>query len=411
MASSALPFVIVGHVDHGKSTLIGRLLYDTKSLSPDKMAEVEAMSTELGRDTELAFVLDSLEEERSQNITIETTQVFFRSDGREYVIIDAPGHVEFIKNMITGASQAQAAVVIVAAEEGIEEQTRRHSYVLSLLDIRQIAVVINKMDKVGYAEARFRELRDGMEQFLASIGRQAGAIIAISAREGDNVARRSDKMPWYQGPTLLEQLARFKREEQDGNASLRFPVQDVYKIGDKRILAGRVERGTVRVGQDLVFMPGGSRAKVKSIEVFLKDGLQEASEGQSIGLTLDKPLFVERGQVAFPAGDERPPVAQVQAKVFWMRPEPLKMDEPLVLRCATQSVEIKAIRIDRRIHSATLEVLQENASTLGENEVGEVVITTRTPVIVEPLTLGGELGRFVLTRQDDVVAGGIVTSL
>ena len=411
MALSALPFVIVGHVDHGKSTLIGRLLYDTKSLSPDKMAEVQAMSAELGRDTELAFVLDSLQEERSQNITIETTQVFFKSAEREYVIIDAPGHVEFIKNMITGASQAQAAVVIVAAEEGIEEQTRRHSYVLSLLDIRQIAVVINKMDKVGYAEARFQELQDGMKKFLASIGRQADAIIAISAREGDNVARRSDKMPWYQGPTLLEQLARFRIEEQDGDASLRFPVQDVYKIGDKRILAGRVERGRVRVGQDLVFMPGGSRAKVKSIEVFLKDSVQEASEGQSIGLTLDKPLFVERGQVAFPAGDERPPVAQVQAKVFWMRPEPLKMDEPLVLRCATQSVEIKAIRIDRRIHSSTLEVLQENASTLGENEVGEVVITTRTPVIVEPLTLGGELGRFVLTRRDDVVAGGIVTCL
>ena len=411
MASSALPFVIVGHVDHGKSTLIGRLLYDTKSLSPDKMAEVQAMSAELGRDVELAFVLDSLEEERSQNITIETTQVFFKSDGREYVIIDAPGHVEFIKNMITGASQAQAAVVIVAAEEGIEEQTRRHSYVLSLLDIRQIAVVINKMDKVGYAEARFQELQDGMKKFLASIGRQADAIIAISAREGDNVARRSDKMPWYQGPTLLEQLARFRIEEQDGDASLRFPVQDVYKIGDKRILAGRVERGTVHVGQDLVFMPGGSRAKVKSIEVFLKDGVQEASEGQSIGLTLDKPLFVERGQVAFPAGDERPPVAQVQARIFWMRPEPLKMGEPLVLRCATQSVEVKAVRIDRRIHSSTLEVLQENASTLGENEVGEVVITTRTPVVVEPLTLGGELGRFVLTRHDDVVAGGIVTQL
>jgi len=410
MDMPALPFVIVGHVDHGKSTLIGRLLYDTKSLSVDKLAEVEALSAELGRDVEFAFVLDALEEERSQNITIETTQVFFRSAGRSYVIIDAPGHVEFVKNMITGASQAEAAVLIVAADQGVEEQTRRHSYILGLLDIHQIAVVINKMDLAGYQEARFRALGAEVSAWLAALGRQAQAVIPISARDGDNVARPSDRMPWYAGPTLLVQLEQFQPEGRAGGDRLRLPVQDVYKIGDKRIVVGRVERGSVHVGQELLLIPAQTQARVKTIEVFLEPDRQSAEEGEAIGLTLDKPLFVERGHVVFAADHPGRATDSLSAKVFWMSRQPLRVGEPLLLRCATQSVEVKQLAIDRRIDSATLAVIEEQATTLGENEVGEVRMTTRAPVVVEPQAGGGELGRFILTRHDEVVAGGIVTA-
>ncbi|MFC1755716.1 GTP-binding protein, partial [Thermoproteota archaeon] len=252
MNTQTLKFVIVGHVDHGKSTLIGRLLYDTESLPPDKIEEIRKTSKELGRDTEFAYLLDHLEEERQQGITIDTTQVFFKTDKREYIIIDAPGHVEFCKNMITGASQAEAAVLIVNVKEGVEEQTRRHATILSMLGIDQVVVVINKMDLIDFNKDSYSELKTQVEDLLKTFNIVAGRYIPISALKGDNVAKPSSSMDWYDGPTVLEYLDLLKSKETLENRSLIFPIQGIFKSDPERIAVGRLEAGKISKGQEVM---------------------------------------------------------------------------------------------------------------------------------------------------------------
>jgi len=281
----ALSFVIVGHVDHGKSTLIGRLLYDTDSLPPDKIEEVKKASAIQGKQTEFAFLLDHLEEERKQGITIDTTQVFFKTSKRQYVIIDAPGHVEFVKNMITGASQAEAAVLIVDVAEGIMEQTRRHSYMLSLLGLEQIIVVLNKMDLVDFSQDHFNAIKHQIQDWLKTIDIEATLCVPISAIEGDNIAAKSDNMKWYTGPTFLESMDTLQNKQPQEDKPLFFPIQDVYKIEDKRINAGRVESGIIEEGAEIKIMPGGQVTKINTIEKFLEQP-HKAVAGECIGLYL-----------------------------------------------------------------------------------------------------------------------------
>jgi len=409
MERETLNFVIVGHVDHGKSTLIGRLLFDTQSLPPQKMEEVERISRELGREVEFAFVMDHLQEERDQGITIDTAQTFFKTDKRDYVIIDAPGHKEFIKNMITGASQAQAALLIVDAQEGVREQTRRHAYLLGMLGLEQVVVVINKMDLVEFAQARFDEVAADIAAFLAELDIRPMHIVPISAKDGDNVARRSERMGWYGGPITLDVLDSFVVPTRPEGKPLRFPVQDVYKVGDKRMLVGRVESGTVRVGQDIVFLPSGGESRVKSIEKFLAPPLEKADAGESIGITIEDPLFVERGQTACPVGSQPRVTSSIGASVFWMSRQRMELGESLKIKCATQEIPAKVTGIARSVDSSSLEVIGENATELRNNEIGEVTIEAREPLAVETFYDVPELGRFVLVRGHNVVACGIVT--
>ncbi|MHC4294249.1 MAG: sulfate adenylyltransferase subunit 1 [Planctomycetota bacterium] len=409
MQKESLKFVIVGHVDHGKSTLIGRLFYDTNSLPAEKLEEVKRISEELGREVEFAFVMDHLQEERDQGITIDTAQAFFHTDKRDYVIIDAPGHKEFIKNMVTGASQAEAALLIVDAEEGVREQTRRHAYLLSMLGLKQVAVIINKMDRVEYAKDRFDEVAADTVKFLDTIGIAPMHVVPISAKEGDNVAKRSTHMDWYDGVTTLESLDDFAIPPKPADKPMRLPIQDVYKVGDKRMLLGRVESGTIHKEQSVVFLPSGTESKLKSIEKFMESPLQSASAGESIGLTLEDSLFVERGQVAC-LGDSRPQVTdKFKANLFWMNRQPMSVDEPLTIRCATQEISIKHCEIRRRIDSSSLEVIGENATELKNNEIGELTIETKSPIVLERFYDVPELGRFVVARGHDIVAGGIIT--
>jgi sulfate adenylyltransferase large subunit len=409
MENEDLKFVIVGHVDHGKSTLIGRLLYDTKSLPASKLEEVERISKELGREVEFAFVMDHLQEERDQGITIDTAQTFFQTDRRDYVIIDAPGHKEFIKNMITGASQAEAAVLIVDAEEGVREQTRRHAYLLGMLGLEQVAVVINKMDRVGFARERFEEVSAETDRFLRALGIRSMHVIPISAKLGDNVAQRSGGMGFYDGPTVLEALDAFRVLPRPTEKPMRMPVQDVHKVGDKRMLLGRIESGTLRAGQEVVFLPSGSTSRVRTIEKFMEPPLESASAGESVGVTLDDALFVERGEVACPPDSRARVTDTVPASVFWMSRQPMAAGEALKIKCATQEVPAKVHRIARRIDSSTLEVIEENASELQNNEIAELTVETKSPVAFETFYDVAELGRFVLVRGHDIVAGGIIT--
>ncbi len=402
-----MKFVIVGHIDHGKSTLIGRLFFDTGSLSPDKLAELERTSKELGRDLEFGFVMDHLEEERRQGITIDTAQTFFRTDKREYLIIDAPGHVEFTRNMITGASQAEAAVLIVDAVEGVQEQTRRHAYILSLLGLKQLIVIINKMDLLGYEQGRFDEVVTQLNSLLAELGLTPSFIIPISAKLGDNLAHGSEHMVWYKGPTLLKALDNFKVNPRPIEKPLRLPIQDVYKVDDKRILVGRLEAGRLTQGQTVTFLPSDSATRIRSIEVFQEE-LNKAEAGQSIGVTLTEPLFLERGAVV--CDPEEPPEVTdtFAARVFWLAKQGIDKGDPITLQLATQEVECSLESIMERTDSNTLKLIESDADKLEVNDIGYVQIKTRSPIVIEDFNRMEELGRFVLVRGMDTCAGGIV---
>ena len=400
--------VIVGHVDHGKSTLIGRLFYDTDSLPLGVADEIRKTCEMLGRDMEFAYILDSLSEEREQNITIDTTQSFFKTAKRKYAIIDAPGHKEFLRNMITGAAQADAGVLIVSADEGVQEQSKRHAYMLSLLGLKQIVVVINKMDRFEYGQKRFDEVKNDMTAFLTKLGIIPRQVIPISAREGDNVANRSKNMPWYAGVTMLEALDSFAIKDEEKNQPVRFPVQDVYKIDDKRITVGRVESGNLQAGDAVTFLPSGKTTTVKTIEQFLSNKTA-ANAGECIGVTTTDSLFVERGEIMVKTSEQKPtPTNTFQAKVFWMARQPVSVNEKIMLRCATQEVPCVIEAIHQRIDSSNVTVLEENALTLNETDVGEVTIKTSAPVVVESIKDIEELGRFVLVKNNDVAAGGII---
>ncbi|MHC4629180.1 MAG: sulfate adenylyltransferase subunit 1 [Planctomycetota bacterium] len=405
---NALSFVIVGHIDHGKSTLIGRLLFDTDSLASDKIEEVEKASAEKGRDTEFAYLLDHLEEERKQGITIDTTQVFFKTAKRPYVIIDAPGHVEFVKNMITGASQAEAAVLIIDVTEGVKEQTKRHSYLLSLLGLNQVIVLLNKMDLASFAKERFDTVKADIGGFLKSINIESRLYIPISAIDGDNVTRKSEHMKWYQGPTFLESLDSLQSVPSPADKSLVLPIQDVYKIRDKRINVGRVESGTVGQGVEIKVVPSGRVTRISSIEKFLEE-TNLAVAGECIGLTTADSVFLDRGDILCMPGAEPILTDSISATIFWMSKCGCARDEKLTMRCATQQTSCKIERIGKRIDSATLEVVDENAERIEDLEVAEVTIKTKRPISIRDFNDVQELGRFVLVRDEDTCAGGIIT--
>ncbi len=404
-----LSFVIVGHVDHGKSTLIGRLLYDTNSLPPDKIEEIKKASAKQGKRTEFAYLLDHLEEERKQGVTIDTTQVFFNSKKRSYVIIDAPGHVEFVKNMITGASQAESAVLIVDVAEGVKEQTRRHSYMLSLLGLKQVVVVINKMDMVDFSQERFQTIKSDLAEFLKSINIAPVFYIPISAIEGDNVAGESENMKWYDGPTFLDSLDTLQNRQLPQDKPLLFPIQDVYKVDDKRINVGRVESGAIAKGDKIKVLPSGQVTSVNSIEKFLED-TDRAVASECIGITTTDSVFLERGNVICGSDDNPISTDRVSANIFWMTRKDFNKEQKLTLRCATQETSCKIESINKRINSSTLEIISENAEILKNLEVAEVVLKTKKPVVIKDFNDIQELGRFVLVQDDNICAGGIITT-
>lgn len=408
MSEKKLKIVIVGHVDHGKSTLIGRLFYDTDSISPDKMEELRRTCESMGRKMEFAFLLDHLQEEREQGITIDTTQAFFKTDKREYVIIDAPGHKEFVKNMITGASQAEAAVLIVDVNEGVREQTKRHAYILGMLGINQVAVVINKMDLVNYSEDKFNEVKTSLLSFLNELNIKPSFIIPISATAGHNIAKKHIDMKWYSGMTMLEVLDTFTNHDLPIEKSLIFPVQDVYKAGDKRILVGRMENGKIRKGQDVLFLPSRKESRINSVEMFLEER-NEAEAGESIGVTLNDPLFIERGEIICEKEQQPSVVDRFRANIFWLSRVPFDINEKITIRCATQEVSCNIEKIENRTDSSSLEIIEENATKLLPTEVGTVIIKTKSPMVVDNFNNTKELGRFVILRNNDTVAGGIVT--
>jgi len=405
-----LKVVIVGHVDHGKSTLIGRLLYDTDSLPDGKADEIKAVSEKRGTDAiEWSFVLDAFQAERDQAVTIDTTQIWFSTDKRDYVIIDAPGHREFLKNMVSGAASADAAILVVDAEEGLQEQTRRHAYLLSLLGLKQVIVVINKMDRVDYAQDRFDQLCDDITAYLKSIHLEPQKILPISARHGDMIARRDDHLGWYDGPLLLNALDGLEHLSLPQNLPLRFPVQDVYRQDNKRILVGRVETGSLSVGDTISFSPTDEKAVISSIEVFPEDQTKTAaSAGDCIGITLDQKIFVERGHIGSHE-NELPMLSNVfQANIFWLSKKPMKVGDTFTVRYGTSEAAVSVQSIDKVIDTQDLKQ-DDKVVCVERNAVAVVTLRARNVLALDPYDRNNVLGRVVLYDGYDIAGGGNIT--
>lgn len=410
-ARDLLRIVIVGHVDHGKSTLVGRLFHDTGSLPEGKYETIKAVCEKRGVPFEWAFLMDALQAERDQGITIDTSQIWFKTDSRDYTIIDAPGHKEFLKNMITGAAQSDAALLIIDAGEGVREQSRRHGYLLHLLGIRQIAVAVNKMDLIAYDKAKFDAIEAEYRDYLTSIGVTPTFVIPVSAREGDNIVMHSGAMNWYKGPTVVKALDSFMPTASPVDRPLRFPVQDVYKFDRRRIIAGRIEEGRIAVGDEIIFSPSNKTARVASIEAWStipgKPLPNEGEAGESIGITLDEQIFVERGEVV--SHIENAPIETdvFRARVFWLGQEPMVKGRSYRMKLGTMEAPVTVQSIESIID--TTDLSSNSSEQVERNQVAEIVLRSRRMLALDEFNSAPKTGRFVLIDKYDIAGGGIIS--
>jgi len=405
MEDRSLPIVIVGHIDHGKSTLVGRLFYDTGCLPPDRLEDIRKTCAEMGKELEFAYLIDHLEEERKGEFTIDIAHTFFTTKKRRYVIIDAPGHKEFLKNMITGSAQAEAALLLLDISRGIQDQTKRHSYILNLIGVKQTAVLINKMDMVDYSESAFDKTKNEIESVLAGFNIKPSYILPVSAKFGENLAKRSDKLSWFKGPTVLEALDSFSSQGIE-DKGLRFPVQDIYDLGGEPVAVGRVESGIMRQGDDIYILPEMKKAKLGKIKKFMRDDLAEALTEDCVGICVEG-IKLRRGQVIT---DKAPPVVtdSIRANIFWMAQEDYNLGDSLILKCATQESKAAIARIYKRFDSDSIDVVESDARKIKSAEIAEVEIKLEKPIAVDKFNDIPEMGRFVFERAGFPVAGGIV---
>lgn len=405
--------VIVGHVDHGKSTVIGRLLADTGSLPRGKLEQVRLTCERNAKPFEYAYLLDALKDEQSQGITIDSARCFFKTNKRDYIIIDAPGHVEFLKNMVTGAARAEAAVLVIDAKEGIQENSRRHGYLLSLLGIRQIVVLVNKMDLVSYEREIFDQICSDYSAFLASIGVSPYAFVPASAFAGQNLIGPSEKMPWYRGGCLLQVIDQLEKRRAPVERDLRLPVQDIYKFteagDDRRIVAGTVLSGSARVGDEVVFWPSGKISTIKTIEGFASPVKSEISAGQAAGVTLTTQLYIRPGEILCLANQPAPCVStSVTASLFWLGKQPLVRMKRYKLRLCNASTSASVTDILKVINASDLES-QGSRQHVERHEVAECVLETSRPLAFDLADVSPETSRFVLVDDYRIAGGGIIT--
>lgn len=411
MLEDIMNIVVVGHVDHGKSTVIGHLLADTDSLPKGKLDAIRESCKRNSKPFEYAFLLDALKNEQSQGITIDTCRCFFKTEKRRYIIIDAPGHIEFLKNMVTGASRAEAALMVIDASHGVEENTRRHGYYLSMLGIKQVAVLVNKMDLIDYDQNKYDQICTEYTAFLQEIGITPKTFIPVSARVGDNIAFHSDVMPWYDGMTVLEVLDSFENIQPSHQLPFRMPVQGVYKFtagGDmRRIIAGTVDSGSLRVGDEVVFYPSGKRTKVKSFEVFNAEAPDEVQVEEAVGFTMEEEIYVRRGEIACKAGESAPKVAvRFRANLFWLGNNPLKGGRSYHFKCGTQKLPMKLVHVDRVINASNLDC--EDRQWVNKNEVAVCTFQLESPAAFDTTDQLASTARFVIVDEYEQAGGGII---
>ncbi len=404
----ALKLVVVGHVDHGKSTIIGRLLHDTHSLPQGTIDKVRNIAKETGKPFEYAYLLDAFEEEQQQGITIDTTQIQFHTANREYVIIDAPGHVEFLKNMISGAANAEAAFLIIDANRGVEEQTKRHAYMLKLLGIKKVYAIFNKMDLTDYSEERFETVKANLTSFLDSLGLIPLDYIPISAFYGENILEQTGVMPWYQGRTLIDILDNIEKEVGLASKALRFPIQDVYKFDNRRIIAGRIESGTLNANAEIAIWPEGRKTTVENFAYWQeRDNISQAFPGQSIGVTVSDEFFNNRGEIITLANDKPLISNAFLANVFWMGKTPLIKNKRYKIKLATQEIYAEVSKIEKVLDASSLEQF-ENTDSVNLNDVAEVVFKLEQTIAFDAFADFDVTGRFVVIDGYDVSGGGTI---
>ena len=404
--------VIAGHVDHGKSTIIGRLLADTGSLPEGKLEQVKAMCELNSRPFEYAFLLDALKDEQSQGITIDSARVFFKTDKRDYIIIDAPGHIEFLKNMVSGAARAEAALLVIDADEGVQENSRRHGYMLSMLGIKQIAVLVNKMDLVNYDQKRFDSIVQEYTEFLNEINVVPNSFIPVSGMMGDAIAKLTDNISWYSGKTVLEVLDSFEKEKPPIDKPFRMPVQDVYKFtkdGDnRRIVAGTIESGKLSVGDMVVFYPSGKRSKVKTIESFNTEKITNIEVGNAVGFTLTEQIYVTRGEIAAKDNEPVPQVGKkIKVNLFWLGRNPLIKKKEYFLKLGTAKIGMRLEEVNRVINASDLNA-QIERDRIDRHDVAECVFQLNKAIAFDKMEDGASTSRFVIVDEYEIAGGGII---
>jgi sulfate adenylyltransferase subunit 1 len=403
-------------VDDGKSTLVGRLLYDTKSVLADQLDAVTRASVDKGLSTpDLSLLVDGLRSEREQGITIDVAYRYFATPRRSFVLADTPGHVQYTRNTVTGASTAQLAVLLVDARKGVIEQTRRHAAVLALLGVPQLVVAVNKIDLVGYDEATFEVIANEFTDHASALGYPVGSVLAIpvSALVGDNVVERSDRTPWYSGPTLLEHLETVPVEPDPHHAAFRFPVQYVIRPRtpehpDYRGYAGQVAAGTITPGQEVVVLPAGLRTTV--IRIDTPDGpLSEATAGQSVTLILADDLDIARGDLIAGAGDPPEVTTQLDATLAWLADKPLRHNARVLVKHGARTVQAIVTSLVSRFDEQRLSTVG-NPENLQLNEIGRVILHTAEPLPVDDYAVNRRTGAFLVIDQADgtTLAAGLV---
>jgi bifunctional enzyme CysN/CysC len=404
--------VIVGHVDHGKSTVIGRLLADTHSLPEGKLEQVRAQCELNSKPFEFAFLLDALKDEQAQGITIDAARVFFKSRRRHYLILDAPGHIEFLKNMITGAARAEAALLVIDAAEGVQENSRRHGYMVSLLGIRQLAVVVNKMDLVGWDRGVFDRIVKEYGAFLNQVGIEPACFIPVSARGGDNIAEPSEHLAWHQSPTVLDALDGFRSEPAPVDRPFRMPVQDVYKFtkqgDDRRIVAGTIDSGIINVGDTVIFYPSGKKSRVKTIEAFNRPPQNRAEAGSAVGFTLQEQIYITRGEMATLETQPRPQVTtRLRVSLFWLGKEPMVKRKEYLLKLGTARVTCRIEDIIRVMDASTLDAASQKL-VVQRHDVAECVLKLDRAIACDLADDVAATSRFVIVDDFEIRGGGIV---
>ncbi len=409
--------VFIGHVDHGKSTMVGRLLYDSGALSEQEYRKLEAEAKAMGKASfAFAYAMDNLQEERKRGLTIDVAYKKFEGKKNYFTIIDAPGHKDFIKNMITGTSQADAAVLVIAAKEGIMAQTKEHAFLAQVMGLKQLIIAINKMDEVNYDEKKFNEVKEAAEKLLKGVGYKEEQLkfIPVSAWVGDNVAKKSDKLSWFKGPALIDALDEIIPPKPPTDKPLRLPVQDVYNIkGVGLIPVGRVETGIMKPGDKVVIEPSGASGEVKTIEMH-HEQLSQAVPGDNVGFNI-RGLGkgdVARGDVIGQTKDPPTVAKEFEAQIVVLsHPTAIPVGYTPVFHIHTAQLSCRISEIMKKLDPKTGEVKEENPKFLKTGDAAIVKIVPTKPVVVEEYKKFPQLGRFAIRDMGQTVAAGMVTKV
>ncbi len=409
-----LRFTTAGSVDDGKSTLIGRLLYDSKSIFEDQMAAVEKTSKRKGMETvDLALFTDGLRDEREQGITIDVAYRYFTTPKRKFIIADTPGHIQYTRNMVTGASTANVAIVLIDARNGVIEQTRRHSYIASLLQISHVIVCVNKMDLVDYSEAVFNDIVEQYEELSSKMMIKDVRYIPISALKGDNVVNRSENMPWYQNAPLLHTLETIHITSDNNMVDARFPVQTVLRPqGDEhhdyRGYAGTIAGGIFRVGDEVRLLPSGFISKIRSINRYMEE-VEEAFEGMSVAITLEDDIDLSRGDMIVKSNNLPEKTQDLSAMICWFNEQPARPRGKYVLKHTSNEPMSMITEVEYKVNVNTLKRDTEDKH-VGMNDICKVKIRTTAPIMMDEYSRNRKTGSFILidSMTNETVAGGML---